>query len=143
AERRAFMLTDSGAVTVVTTATLVPTLPQDTARICVDDPDLRPEPGIAMQLDTVDRATYDSYQSGSTGRPKGVVVPHRNLANFLTDMAERVPMGPQDSWLAVTTVSFDISALELYLPLLAGATVVLAAPDTVRDPAALADLIAA
>ncbi|MDD6792093.1 MAG: non-ribosomal peptide synthetase, partial [Thermobifida fusca] len=81
--------------------------------------------------------------SGSTGRPKGVVVSHRNLANFLTDMAERVPMGPEDSWLAVTTVSFDISALELYLPLLAGATVVLAAPDTVRDPAALADLIAA
>ncbi len=143
AERLAFMLTDSGAVTVVTTATLEPTLPQDTARICVDDPDLRPEPGTAVPSATVDGAAYILYTSGSTGRPKGVVVSHRNLANFLTDMAERVPMGPQDSWLAVTTVSFDISALELYLPLLAGATVVLAAPDTVRDPAALADLIAA
>src|SRR5690606_29836990 len=58
-------------------------------------------------------------------------------------MAERVPLAPGDRWLAVTTVSFDISALELYLPLLAGATVVLADADTVRDPAALAGLMAA
>src|SRR5690606_23504118 len=142
-ERLAFMLADSGAVTVVTTATLEPTLPQDTARICVDDPDLRPEPGTAVPSATVDGAAYILYTSGSTGRPKGVVVSHRNLANFLTDMAERVPMGPQDSWLAVTTVSFDISALELYLPLLAGATITLVDAATVRDPRELAAVMRA
>src|SRR5690606_24718490 len=62
---------------------------------------------------------------------------------FLTDMAERVPMGPQDSWLAVTTVSFDISALELYLPLLAGATITLVDAATVRDPRELAAVMRA
>uniref|UniRef100_UPI0004784B1A AMP-binding protein n=1 Tax=Nocardiopsis chromatogenes TaxID=280239 RepID=UPI0004784B1A len=87
-----------------------------------------------------DSAAYVLYTSGSTGRPKGVVVPHGALLNFLEDMAARFPLTGQDRWLAVTTVGFDISALEIYLPPLCGATVVLADKDTVRDPAALADL---
>ncbi|WP_307826862.1 AMP-binding protein [Streptomyces pactum] len=80
------------------------------------------------------------HTSGSTGRPKGVVVPHRGLTNFLTDMRERIPLSPTDRLLAVTTVSFDIAGLELFLPLLSGAGVVIADRDTVRDPAALLDL---
>ncbi|MFE9003631.1 amino acid adenylation domain-containing protein [Streptomyces sp. NPDC007875] len=84
-----------------------------------------------------DHPAYVIYTSGSTGRPKGVVVPHGALSNFLDDMAERFGLGPADRLLAVTTVSFDIAALELYLPLLCGAGVVIADRDTVRDPAAL------
>ncbi|SCK31426.1 amino acid adenylation domain-containing protein, partial [Streptomyces sp. WMMB 714] len=87
------------------------------------------------------QTAYTIHTSGSTGRPKGVAVPHLALANFLADMRERVPMGPGDRLLAVTTVSFDIAALELFLPLITGATVVLADQDTVLDPEALAEAV--
>ncbi|WP_344447091.1 non-ribosomal peptide synthetase, partial [Kitasatospora nipponensis] len=80
------------------------------------------------------------HTSGSTGRPKGVVVSHGSLVNFLVDMGGRFPVGAGDAWLAVTTVSFDIAALELYLPLVGGARVLLADRDTVVDPVALVGL---
>ncbi|EOR71042.1 non-ribosomal peptide synthase:amino acid adenylation, partial [Thermobifida fusca TM51] len=143
AERLAFMLTDSGAVTVVTTRGLEAAVPAGVGRILLDDTAPAAPDTPAPAWDGPDGAAYILYTSGSTGRPKGVVVSHRNLANFLTDMAERVPMGPQDSWLAVTTVSFDISALELYLPLLAGATITLVDAATVRDPRELAAVMRA
>ena len=84
---------------------------------------------------------YVIYTSGSTGRPKGVVVPHSALTNFITDMAARFDLGPDDHLLAVTTVSFDIAALELYAPLVAGARVTLAGKDDVRDARVLAELV--
>ncbi|MFE5098117.1 amino acid adenylation domain-containing protein, partial [Streptomyces sp. NPDC056638] len=84
---------------------------------------------------------YVIYTSGSTGRPKGVVLSHANLANFLTDMGERFKLTDQDRWLAVTTISFDIAALELYLPLVSGARVELAPRHIVTDPAALTALL--
>ncbi|GLZ28518.1 hypothetical protein Lesp02_07080 [Lentzea sp. NBRC 105346] len=83
---------------------------------------------------------YVIYTSGSTGVPKGVVVPHRALTNFLAAMSEWFPLTGNDRLLAVTTVGFDIAGLELFLPLLRGATVVLADRDTITDPAALARL---
>ncbi|WP_433271684.1 amino acid adenylation domain-containing protein [Actinosynnema sp. CS-041913] len=82
---------------------------------------------------------YVIYTSGSTGRPKGVVVPVRALVNFLLCMAELIGPRAGDRLLAVTTPSFDIAALELYLPLLVGGTVVVA--EDTRDPAALAEMI--
>ncbi|MET7425486.1 amino acid adenylation domain-containing protein, partial [Dactylosporangium sp. NPDC005555] len=87
-------------------------------------------------------AAYVLYTSGSTGRPKGVVVTHRNLVNFLLAMQDPVPLSTADRLLAVTTVSFDISALELYLPLLSGACVVIAAKEAVQDPDVLGRLVA-
>ncbi|MEV6929729.1 amino acid adenylation domain-containing protein [Dactylosporangium sp. NPDC051485] len=86
-------------------------------------------------------AAYVLYTSGSTGRPKGVVITRGNLVNFLLAMREEVPLAPADRLLAVTTVSFDISGLELYLPLLTGAAVVLAPKETVQDPRALAGMV--
>jgi len=86
---------------------------------------------------------YMIYTSGSTGRPKGVVIPRRALVNFLHGMRERFPLGPGDALLAVTTVGFDIFALEFYLPLISGATVVLAGADMVRDPFLLGEAITA
>ncbi len=83
---------------------------------------------------------YVIYTSGSTGAPKGIGVTHRGLVNFVAAMAQWFPMDAGDRMLAVTTVAFDIHALEFYLPLAAGAGIVLAAPDEVRDPAALAGL---
>lgn len=84
---------------------------------------------------------YVIFTSGSTGRPKGVEIPHRGLTNFLLAMQDIVALQPSDRLLAVTTVAFDIAALELFLPLLAGATVVIARRDQVRDPAQLRRVI--
>ncbi|HVT66524.1 MAG TPA: AMP-binding protein, partial [Trebonia sp.] len=86
-------------------------------------------------------AAYVLYTSGSTGNPKGVVVPHRALVNFLLAMRELTGSGPGARWLALTSLSFDISGLELYLPLVTGGRVVVADAGTARDGAALAALI--
>ncbi|PVC83858.1 non-ribosomal peptide synthetase [Streptomyces sp. CS090A] len=86
---------------------------------------------------------YVIHTSGSTGRPKGVVVPRRALANLLAAMGRLLGLTGEDRLLAVTTVSFDIATLELFVPLLSGATVVLADEEAVRDPFALAELIRA
>ncbi|WP_329542010.1 non-ribosomal peptide synthase/polyketide synthase [Streptomyces sp. NBC_01358] len=82
-------------------------------------------------------AAYVLYTSGSTGRPKGVVISRSALTNLLTDMHTRIPLTAHDRLLAVTTVGFDIAGLELFAPLTTGATVVLAPPGLVHDPAAL------
>lgn len=84
---------------------------------------------------------YILYTSGSTGVPKGVGIDRRALANFLEAMRPLAPMGPGDRLLAVTTLGFDIAGLELFLPLVSGATVVIAPQEAVGDPLALAGLI--
>lgn len=84
---------------------------------------------------------YIIYTSGSTGRPKGVVVTLKSLSNFLLSMQETFSLNEQDRLLAVTTVAFDISALELFLPLISGASIVVAQKETTREPQALAKMI--
>ncbi len=69
---------------------------------------------------------YVIYTSGSTGKPKGVEIPHRAVVNFLEDMRREPGLSAGDRLLAVTTLSFDIAGLELYLPLLVGAEILLA-----------------
>ncbi|MET0400463.1 MAG: non-ribosomal peptide synthetase, partial [Longimicrobiaceae bacterium] len=89
-----------------------------------------------------DNLAYVIYTSGSTGRPKGVQVPHRAVVNFLHTMRERPGLRADDVLLAVTTLSFDIAGLELFLPLTVGATVVVAARETAADARLLAERIA-
>ncbi|MFT9785224.1 non-ribosomal peptide synthetase [Streptomyces rhizosphaericola] len=84
---------------------------------------------------------YVIYTSGSTGRPKGVEIPHRALANLLATMADHVEAGPRDRWLGLTSLSFDISTVELLLPLTTGARVVLVPEGQQRDGGALVKLI--
>lgn len=81
---------------------------------------------------------YILYTSGSTGRPKGVAIPHRALVNLLLAMREETGFGASDSLLAVTTVSFDIAGLELFMPLVAGGRVLVCDSATAADGAALA-----
>jgi len=75
---------------------------------------------------------YVIYTSGSTGKPKGVQVAHRSVVNFLRSMAAAPGFGAEDRLLAVTTLSFDIAGLELYLPLVTGGTVVIASRETAQ-----------
>jgi amino acid adenylation domain-containing protein len=76
---------------------------------------------------------YVIFTSGSTGRPKGVQIPHRAVVNFLASMAREPGMTAKDTLLAVTTLSFDIAGLEIFLPLSVGGTVVVASSDAVSD----------
>ncbi|MEU3963316.1 amino acid adenylation domain-containing protein [Streptomyces buecherae] len=84
---------------------------------------------------------YVIYTSGSTGRPKGVAVTHASITSFLRSMAKKPGVQASDRVLALTPLSFDISALEMFLPLAVGATVVLAPVGSNTDPAALAATI--
>ncbi|MEM9291572.1 MAG: amino acid adenylation domain-containing protein [Acidobacteriota bacterium] len=85
-----------------------------------------------------DELAYVIYTSGSTGRPKGTEISHGALLNFLASMAEAPGCNAADRWLAVTSLSFDIAGLELFLPLWVGAEVVVATAQEVTDGAALA-----
>lgn len=93
--------------------------------------------GITIQGNS---PAYVIYTSGSTGRPKGVEIPHHALMNFLYAMQTELNLTSKDKFLAVTTISFDISILELFLPLTLGASVVIADRKTVRDPQSLTEL---
>ena len=84
---------------------------------------------------------YVIFTSGSTGRPKGVAVQHGALMNLLRSMQREPGLTADDVLVAVTTLAFDISALELLLPLLTGARLVIATEDQVHDPARLLRLL--
>ncbi|WP_110933222.1 amino acid adenylation domain-containing protein [Paenibacillus bouchesdurhonensis] len=81
---------------------------------------------------------YILYTSGSTGQPKGVMVTNGSLSNLIEDMRVRFPLSEQDRMLSVTTIAFDISVLEVYLPLTTGACMDIALKETILDPSALA-----
>jgi amino acid adenylation domain-containing protein len=147
-ERIEFMLQDAAPVVLLTTSDITgpgwtsppacPVLRLDD--IPVDDQCLAP---FAMDRHRAmaTHPAYVIYTSGSTGRPKGVVVHHEGLTNLLVSMQDRLGVRSGDTVLAVTTVTFDIAALELFLPLLHGARVVLASQQDVYDPQRLAELI--
>lgn len=84
------------------------------------------------QIDTNSTA-YIIYTSGSTGKPKGVLVTHKNVVNFLYSMRKLPGLSSGDNLLAVTTLSFDIAVLEIWLPLICGATTIIAASTVVAD----------
>ncbi|WP_242603247.1 non-ribosomal peptide synthetase [Marinomonas sp. MED121] len=100
------------------------------------DWNLNPSRGIHYS-----QLAYVIYTSGSTGKPKGVAISRGNLANFLHGMGQKIAISETDSWLAVTTTSFDISALEIYLPLLQGATLLMADSQQTMDVDALFELL--
>ncbi|WP_429464296.1 AMP-binding protein, partial [Paraburkholderia sp. JPY465] len=85
---------------------------------------------------------YVIYTSGSTGTPKGVMVEHRGVVNFLSAFSEISSISDRDTFLALTTISFDIAGLELFLPLSTGAAVALASRKDAIDAMALRHYIA-
>lgn len=83
---------------------------------------------------------YVIYTSGSTGKPKGVMIHHAAAVNFIMSMVRRLEFSGQDNFLAITRLSFDISVLELLLPLTIGATSVIASRESVVDPDKLIEI---
>ncbi|MBQ4839489.1 non-ribosomal peptide synthetase/type I polyketide synthase [Pseudoalteromonas luteoviolacea] len=88
-----------------------------------------------------EQRAYVIYTSGSSGRPKGVEITHGALSNFLVSMQNKPGIAQHDRVLAITTTAFDIAALELFLPLISGASVVVASEAVCSDPLAIAELI--
>jgi amino acid adenylation domain-containing protein len=136
-ERLSYILQQTSTPILITQSNLVSRLPVfDTRLICLD----RDAVLVARELQTAPNLPCDSqsnayviFTSGSTGKPKGVEVTHRNVVNLLCSMREQPGLTPQDRLLAVTTLSFDIAGLELFLPLITGACVILAAREHCVD----------
>ena len=132
-DRLAHYLSDSGARVVVTHSDVAEALPQGTAQRLLIDTDTRIETAPAGETDGgagPDDLAYVIYTSGSTGQPKGVMVTHRNVANFFAGMDDRIPAEPDAVWLAVTSLNFDISVLELFYSLARGYTLVLSGEES-------------
>jgi amino acid adenylation domain-containing protein len=144
ADRLEYMLADSGARVIVADRHLSDRLPAADVPVLWLDAHwwdtAAQAPPVAPQGDASDLA-YVLYTSGSTGRPKGVEITHRSLVNFLESMRQQPGLTADDRLVAVTTLCFDISGLEMYLPLLTGAELVVAARTTVADPRELAALL--
>ncbi|MHB1558888.1 MAG: amino acid adenylation domain-containing protein [Isosphaeraceae bacterium] len=137
ADRLAYMLGDSGAAVVVTEDALVGMIPAGQSRVVRLDADRgaieREDPTNLDDSAGPLNLAYVIYTSGSTGRPKGVQVPHRAMANLLASMRGLLEFKADDALLAVTTLSFDIAALELFLPIVAGGRIELVERDVAGD----------
>jgi len=143
-ERLAFMVTDAGLEWLITQNQFASILPLVSRTLLIDN--LRqllenmPVENVDQQMDQ-EALAFVIYTSGSTGNPKGVMVQHSAVTNFLQSMAKVPGLDSQDKLLAVTTLSFDIAVLELYLPLIVGATTVIASKQDVTDGRRLLDMI--
>ncbi len=144
-DRLAFMLEDSQMPVLITQRQFLNRLPEHQAKLVLLGSD---EQIIARSSDqnprsnvTAQSLVYTIYTSGSTGKPKGVQITHTSVVNFLYSMGRQPGMTEQDTLLAVTTICFDIAGLELYLPLIVGASVVLVSREVTIDPVQLAEHI--
>jgi amino acid adenylation domain-containing protein len=142
AERLAFMMDDAQLRILVTQPDLAQKLPPHRAQVvylsAAQDEAETANPALPY---TGDEPAYLLYTSGSTGKPKGVLIPHRAVVNFLLSMRQEPGLQSDDVLVAVTTLSFDIAGLELYLPLITGARVVVASSREASDAARLMDLM--
>ena len=136
------MLSDAGAHFVLTQQSLAAGLhAEGNVLVCLD----ADAAGIARwsadnpsRKAGADHLAYVIYTSGSTGRPKGVQITHGSVVNFLTSMRRRPGLTERDTLLAVTTLCFDIAALEIFLPLSVGARVEVVPREVAQDGARLA-----
>ena len=141
AERLAIIAEDAGMKLILSTKSLSGGLPAMGARV-LEMEGITEESHPFAPVDPDPNATaYVIFTSGSTGRPKGVRIGQRSFVNYLHSMQREPGMGTQDVLLAVSTLSFDISGFDLFLPLTCGATVVIADRDTTRDGRLLAEAL--
>ena len=144
-ERLAYMMSDAAISIVLTQEELRETLPAPAEHVLALDSEwdvIGRSPTTNLESRTTsNNLAYVIYTSGSTGRPKGVQLTHQNLVNFLESLREEPGLTSSDVLVAVTTLSFDIAGLELYLPLIVGARVVIADRLTTIDGPGLAELL--
>ena len=144
-DRIKYVLDDARVTVLVTQESLRKSLPATSSEVVCLDPawktiarkssenvaaDVRPE-----------NLAYVIYTSGSTGKPKGVQLEHQSVVNFLCSMRRKPGLSPQDVLVAVTTLSFDIASLEMYLPLGVGARLVVASREAAYDGRMLTELL--
>ncbi|MCY1045882.1 amino acid adenylation domain-containing protein [Corallococcus sp. bb12-1] len=142
-ERRAHILEDSGVALLLTEPALASQAPTYRVRtvLLADTAPASSEP-LHLPL-SGEHLAYVLYTSGSTGKPKGVAVPHRAATNFMASMQREPGITEADTLFAVTTIAFDISVLELFLPLSVGACVAIASRETAVDGTRLLPALAA
>jgi amino acid adenylation domain-containing protein len=141
-ERLNYILSGSGSGLLISDEELPAGLVTEGLHICTVDELLEDKGGAGASLAVADGAAYIIYTSGSTGRPKGIEIGHRSVVNFLTSMQSCPGLDASDLMFAVTTYSFDISVLELLLPLISGGRVYIADSATLSDPAAVISRLA-
>ncbi|WP_069301131.1 MupA/Atu3671 family FMN-dependent luciferase-like monooxygenase [Neptunicoccus sediminis] len=131
ASRTEFFIEDSGTKVIITDSALAANLPRTSAEIIrVDTVSPESEAGNPVSDVAGHHMAYLIYTSGSTGTPKGVMVEHRNVANFFTGMDDRISHSPPGVWMAVTSLSFDISVLELFWTLARGFKLVISGDES-------------
>jgi amino acid adenylation domain-containing protein len=147
-ERLAFMLSDAKVDLLLTQQSLAANLVETKAPVLfldernpLEDENLPHLPAPATMTNRDGGLAYVIYTSGSTGKPKGVQVLHRSVVNLVTAIARKTGFTRSDNLLAVTTISFDIAGLELYLPLIMGGTLTLATREQAGDGTQLAALM--
>ncbi len=138
AERISFVLEDAKVPILLTQESLARSVPPGSRRVLYldshwsaitrEDSENDPRPTVSSE-----DLAYVIYTSGSTGKPKGVEIPHRAVVNLLHSMSKTPGLGCHDTLLAVTTLSFDIAALEIFLPLTVGAKMVIASRAEASD----------
>lgn len=142
-DRLRYKVEDAGAELVIITRDLQERLQFPEDRVLYFDDFITAQPSKPLQRHPVNMETpaYVLYTSGSTGTPKGVLVKHAGVTNLLNDLAPKMGLDREEQLLAITTISFDISVLELFMPLLHGACVHIASREQAMDPLWIATYI--
>lgn len=141
-DRLSYMVENSGMRVLITQSSLdglLPTRPESVVRMDSDWKEISKQRGDRLddRGPSPNDLAYVLYTSGSTGKPKGVEIEHSAIVNLLLSMKIEPGFTAADTMLAVTTLSFDISGLELYLPLICGGRVVIASREDTHDPVRL------
>jgi amino acid adenylation domain-containing protein len=141
-----YVLEEAGAKVLITQESLLNLMPRTQAELLCLEPSwnlIRDESDEPVPSEVgPSNLAYVIYTSGSTGKPKGVQIEHRSLANLLCSMREEPGIGAADILLSITTISFDLSVPDIFLPLLAGARLVIASREATFDGKLLRGLLA-
>ncbi len=144
AQRLEYMLEDSGVVKLITRKQHVreiQQIPPEKLLYLSGSPDESTDNQAAEPVARPDDAAYIIYTSGSTGQPKGVQIKQASLLNTMLSVQDHLALGSSDRFLAVTTISFDISTTEVFLPLMTGGTVDIVPDGVIADGQRLASML--